>query len=32
MIKLVLGLDDMNELEVIMTKFKMEVGELELVC
>ena len=27
MIKLVLGLDDMSELEVIMTKFKMEVGE-----
>ena len=29
-----LGLDEVKELElgVIMAKFKMEVGELELVC
>ena len=26
------GLDEVKELEVIMAKFKMEVGELELVC
>ena len=30
--KLLLGLDEVKELEVIMAKFKMEVGELELVC